>query len=105
MVKRAYRARTCSSFGMRSSMACTGLYLAVEDFRIWLPLDVEDTDESPLGPRQRVIDEGIVAGEVHLEFGDDGAAGGDCHGLDSLERVARHATEIVDLVEYLADDM
>lgn len=60
-----------------------GLDLAVEDFRIWLPFDVQDADEPPLGPRECVIDESIVAGEIDLELGDDGATRGDRDGLDA----------------------
>ena len=38
---------------------------------------MQDTDESPLSPRQRVIDEGVVAGNINLELSDDGATGWD----------------------------
>lgn len=60
------------------------LCLAVEDFRVWLPFDAQNSNESPLRTRQRVIDERIVAGHIDLELGDDGAAGGDRDGLDTL---------------------
>lgn len=59
------------------------LYLAVENFRVWLPFDAQDADESSLGPCKRVIDEGVVAGNINLELSDDGATGGDRYGLDA----------------------
>ena len=65
-------------------MPHSGLYLAVENFRIWLPFDAQHANETPLRPSQRVIDEGIVARHIDLEFGDDGAAGGHRYRLDAL---------------------
>jgi len=81
------------------------LYLAVENFRVWLPFDVQDTDESSLSPRQRVIDEGIVAGEINLKLSDDRATCGDRYSLDAPQRLGNRAAKIVDLVEYLSDNV
>jgi len=37
---------------------------------------VQDADEPPLGPRECVIDESIVAGEINLELGNDSVLAG-----------------------------
>ena len=65
-------------------MRHSGLYLAVENFRVWLPFDAQDSHETPLRPSQRVIDEDVVARHIDLELGDDGAAGGHRDSLDAL---------------------
>jgi hypothetical protein len=49
-------------------VAASGLDLAVENFRIGRTLDVQDAGQSTLEPRQRVIDQDIVAGHVELEL-------------------------------------
>ena len=49
---------------------------------------MQDAHKSALGPRQRVIDKDVVAGNVELELGDDGAAGRNGYGLNAPQRLA-----------------
>src|SRR5262249_32046173 len=62
-------------------------------------------DQAALHARQRVIDQGEISRNVQLEFRDDGAARRHGDGLDPMQGIAQHAAEIIDLVEYLPDDV
>src|SRR6476620_3655128 len=66
---------------------------------------MQNAHKSALGPRQRMINKGVIAGNIDLELGDDGATGRHHCRLNAPQRLAGHAAEIVDLVEYLPDDM
>src|SRR4051794_14030615 len=79
--------------------------LAVIDFGIGCAFDVQDSNQSTLEPRQRVIDQDVVSRHVEFEFSDNRAAGRHCYGLNTLQWLAEHAAEVIDLVEHFADDM
>src|SRR5262249_11370520 len=66
---------------------------------------LQNADEPALGARQRMVDQDVVAGNIELELDDGGASSRHGDGLDSFRRRAEQAGQIVDAVEYLADDM
>src|SRR3954447_3793158 len=96
-----------ASEGCRSSHLVTaaGHDLAVINFGVGGAFDVQDSDQSTLEPRQRMIDQDVVSRHVQFEFCDNRAAWRHCHGLNTLQRLAEHTAEIIDLVEHFADDM
>src|SRR5690606_41210675 len=49
-------------------MVMVDSFLGVEDCRICLPFDDQDTCQSFFSPSQRVIDNEVVAGVIHLKL-------------------------------------
>src|SRR5579883_1229369 len=86
-------------------MSHAGHDLSVIDLGIGGTLDIENAGKAALHPRERVIDEGVAAGNGGRELDHHGAARRHGDGLDAAPWLAQHAAIIVDLVEDLADDM
>src|SRR5262245_66685629 len=89
----------------RISVSRSGFGSSVVNFGVLRSFHLQNADEPALGARQRMVDEDVVAGNIELELDDGGASSRHGDGLDSLRRQAKQASQIVDAVEYLADDM
>src|SRR3954453_24172218 len=77
--------------------------LAVVDLGVGRTFDMQDTDQSALEPRQRVVDQDVVSRHIELEFGNDSSARRHCHRLNALQWLAEHATQIVNSIEHFPD--
>src|ERR1043166_3027046 len=86
-----------------TSVSTSRLDLTIEDFPVGGPFDMQDADQTPLGAREGVIDQDIVARHIQLEFRDDGAARRHNDGLYAAQWLAQDAAKIVDAIENLTD--
>ena len=80
-------------------------HLPIIDVWIGWSLDMQNTHQSFLGSRQRMVNQRVVTGNLQLEFDDGGAARRDAYRLDALKRWAFQAAKKVDPVENFSDDM
>ena len=80
-------------------------HLPVEDLRVRRTFDAQDTGQSALGPRQRMINQNEVARHLRLEFGNDGSARRHADRLNSLKRRGFDSAPLINLVEDFSDDV
>src|SRR5581483_3357615 len=109
-VRRGHR-RTRSSPALPDSLVGGHLLGSIllrrreEDGRIGRAIDLEDADEAPHRPRQGMVDQHVVAGDLDLELDHRRATRRDGDRLDVGERRRGQRAEGIGTVEDLADDV
>src|ERR1700681_4468664 len=87
------------------SVPHAGHQCPVVDVRIRSAIDDQESSKPPLHTGQRMIHDRVVPGHVKLKLSNYCTAGWHGNGLNAFQRRSRQTAEIVDLVEYLPDDV